>query len=205
MRALYDPFLHGYRRHIGSEEWVSLALGPLDHYLHHHSRPIVAYFDLSLLGWVVHRYHTLSHFLSLLFSLFSSVLLHHSFYPFSFSSTLVDHHFASWTACPLEFINLSFGIVHLYVGWVTRLARSSDIWHCALRGLVLSFGYLGFVSHCFIHLWPLAFITIKVVRPPWGYKISCFLLHISFGQASSTGWSTGNRPTFVSWGYRGIA
>ena len=50
MRALYDPFLHGYGRHVGSEDWVSITLGPLDHYLHHHSHPIVACFDLSLLG-----------------------------------------------------------------------------------------------------------------------------------------------------------
>ena len=50
MRTLYDPFMHGSRRYIGSEDWVSLALGSLDHYLHHYSRPIVACFDLSLLG-----------------------------------------------------------------------------------------------------------------------------------------------------------
>ena len=61
--------------------------------------------------------------------------------------------------------NLSFGIVHLYVSWVTRLTRFSNIWHCALRGLVLSFGYLGLVSHRFIHLLPMAFITVWVVRP----------------------------------------
>ena len=50
MRALYDLFLHGSGRYVGSEDWVSLALGSLDHYLHHHSHPIVACFDLSLLG-----------------------------------------------------------------------------------------------------------------------------------------------------------
>ena len=51
-----------------------------------------------------------------------------------------------------SFYNLSFGIVHLYVDWVTRLTRFSHIWHCALRSLLLSFGYLGLVSHRFIHL-----------------------------------------------------
>ena len=100
--------------------------------------------------------------------------------------------------------NLSFGIVHLYVGWVTRLTWFSDIWHCVIRGLVLSFGYLGLVSHRFIHLLPLACIMVGVIRPPWGHKISCSLQHISFRQAPSTGWSTRCWPTFVSWGYREI-
>ena len=45
--------------------------------------------------------------------------------------------------------NPSVGIVHLYIGWVIRLTRFSDIWHCALRGLLLSFGYLGLVSPSF--------------------------------------------------------
>ena len=62
--------------------------------------------------------------------------------------------------------NLSFGIIHLSVGWVTRLTQFSNIWHCALKGLVLSFGYLGLVSHRFIHLLPLAFIIVRVIRPP---------------------------------------
>ena len=44
------------------------------------------------------------HFLSRLFSLFYFALLHHSSHPFSFSSTLIDHRFASWTTCPLVFI-----------------------------------------------------------------------------------------------------
>ena len=47
--------------------------------------------------------------------------------------------------------NPSVNIVHLYVGWVIRLTQFSDIWHCTLRGLLLSFRYLGIVSHHFIH------------------------------------------------------
>ena len=81
--------------------------------------------------------------------------------------------------------NLSFGIVYLYVSRVIRLTWFSDIWHCALRGLVLSFGYLGLISHRFIHLLPLAFIMVRVVKPPWGHEISCSLRHISFGKAPS--------------------
>ena len=40
VRALYDPFLHGFGRHIGSEVWVSFALGPLGRYPYHHSHLI---------------------------------------------------------------------------------------------------------------------------------------------------------------------
>ena len=101
--------------------------------------------------------------------------------------------------------NSSFGIVHLYVKWVIGLTRLSDIRYCALRGLLLSFRYLGLVSHRFIHLLPPAFIMVRVVRPPWGHEISCSLRHISFGQAPSTGWSTGCWPTSISRGYQGVA
>ena len=50
---------------------------------------------------------------------------------------------------PFSVYNLSFGIVHLYVGWVTTLTRFSDIWHCTLKGLVLSFEHLGLVFPLF--------------------------------------------------------
>ena len=86
----------------------------------------------------------------------------------SFISSLFVFFYPRWLSfCFLNGVsssvyNLSFGIVHLYVGWVTRLTRFSDIWHCALRGLVLSFRYLGLVSHRFIHLLLLAFITVRV-------------------------------------------
>ena len=90
MRALYDLFLHGSGRYVGSEDWVLVVLGPLDHYLRQHSHPIVACFNLSSLELVVRHSHVMLCFLSQLFSLFSSTLLHHSSYPFLFSSTLVD-------------------------------------------------------------------------------------------------------------------
>ena len=164
MRALYDPFLHGSGRHVRSEEWVSLALGRLDHYLHHHSRPIVACFDLSLLEWVVRCYHTLTLSIPIVFTIFFCILssfvlsLFVFFYPRRSS-------FCFLNGMSSSIYNLSFGIIHLYVGWIIGLTQFFDIWHCALRGLVLSFGCLGFVSHRFIHLLPLAFITVQVIRP----------------------------------------
>ena len=100
--------------------------------------------------------------------------------PSSFVSSLFIFFYPHRSSfCFLDGVSSS---VHLYVGWVTRLTRLSDIWHCTLRGLVLSFGYLGLVSHRFIHLLTLAFITVWVVRLPWGHKFSCSLQHISFGQ-----------------------
>ena len=65
--------LHGSRWHIGSEVWVSLALGPLDHCLHHLPHLTMTCFGLVFLGWVVQRCHTLPHFYP---SLFVHFLLH---------------------------------------------------------------------------------------------------------------------------------
>ena len=160
VRALYDLFLHGSGRYVGSKDWVSLVLGLLDHYLHHHSHPTVACFDLSLLGWVVHRYHTLPCFLSRLFSLFSSAFLHHLSHPFAFFFCPRQPLFCFLNDVPSSVYNLSFGIVHLYIDWVTRLTRFSGNWHCALKGLVLSFGYLSLVSPSFHSPFTLTFIMV---------------------------------------------
>ena len=91
MRALYDPFLHGSGRHIGSDVWV---LGPLDHYPYHHSHLIS---DLLLFGVLGMSCSSLSHiaaFVSQFVSPFSSTSSHHLSYPFSFSSILIDHRLA---------------------------------------------------------------------------------------------------------------
>ena len=114
--------------------------------LNHHSRPIVAYFDLSLLGWVVRRYHMLPHFLSWLFSLFSSALLHHLSHPFLFSSTLVYHHFASWMACPLAFITI--------IWHYSFLCRLSYWAHPILQYLTLHSQRLGIISWVFRPCFP---------------------------------------------------
>ena len=68
----------------------------LDHYLHHHSRLIVTCFDLTFLGQVVRRCHTLQHLYPSLFLFFFFALsIHHFSYPFQFSSTLIDRRLAS--------------------------------------------------------------------------------------------------------------
>ena len=67
----------------------------LDHYLHHHSHLIVTCFDLTFLGQVVRRCHTLPHLYTSL-SLPFFCFIHSSFsYHFQSSSTLIDHRLTS--------------------------------------------------------------------------------------------------------------
>ena len=75
VRALNDPSHHGFGWHIGSEVWVSFALGSLDHHLYHYSRHTVTCFDLAFMGWVAHHYHTLLHF-------YPNFIIHFLLHPF---------------------------------------------------------------------------------------------------------------------------
>ena len=73
MRALYDPFLHGSKRHIGSEVFVSFALGPLDCHPYHHSHLISDLLQFDILGMSVRHCHILLHLYP---NLFLNFLLH---------------------------------------------------------------------------------------------------------------------------------
>ena len=166
MRALYNPFLHGSGRHIGSEVWVSFALGSLDHYLYHHSCHIVTCFDLAFMGWVFRLYHTLLHFYP---SLFLHFLLH------SFIICLIPFH-----------LLLPSSIVVLLYEWRVLWCTSPIVRHCSFGCRIESpyshgppifdiahteawhylLGIWAFVSRRFIHLLPLPFITVRVIRPP---------------------------------------
>ena len=142
MRALYDPFLCGSGWHLGSEVWVSFALGLLDHYLHHHSNNIVTCFDLAFLEWVVRHCHTLLH-------LYPNLFLYFPLYPFIIcliplhlqlpSSIVVSLHERRilWCTSP---------VVWHYSFWCRLshlLTWFCDIWHCTHRGLALSMGRFG--------------------------------------------------------------
>ena len=166
MRAQYDPFLHGSRRYVGSEDWISLALRSLGSLS---TSPFLSY---SGLLWLViigmscsSSSHVATFSIPIVFTIFfyTSSLFVSSFFVFFYH---YRSSFCFLNDMSSSVYNLSFGIVHLYVGWVTRLTRFFYIWHCTLRGLVLSFGYLGLVSHRFIHLLPMAFIMVRVVEPP---------------------------------------
>ena len=154
VRALYNPFLHGSGRHIGSEVWVSFALGSLDHHLYHYSRHTVTCFDLAFMGWVAHHYHTLLHFYP---SLFLHFLLHpfiirlilfHLLLPSSIVVSLHERH-VLWCTSPVVG-NCSFGcrIESPYshgppIFDITHI----EAWHYLL-------GIWAFVSCRFIHLLP---------------------------------------------------
>ena len=205
MKALYDPFLHGSRRHIGSEVWVSFTLGFLDHYPYHHSCHTVNCLDLAFMGWVILHYHTFLHF-------YLNLFLHFLLHPFIIR------------LIPFRLLLPSSIVVSLHE-WRVRWCTSPVVGHCSFGCRVESpyshsppifdiahteawhylLGIWAFVSHCFIHLLPLAFITVWVVRPPWGHEISCLLRRISFGQAPYTNWSTGCRQGSISWGISRIA
>ena len=86
--------------------------------------------------------------------------------PSSFVSSLFIFFYPRWSSfCFLNdmsfnIYNLSFGIVYLYVGRFIRLTQFSDIWHCAFKGLVLSFGYMSLVSPLFHSPFTLTFIMV---------------------------------------------
>ena len=67
--------------------------------------PLSSYSDLLWFGvhGIVRHYHTLI-LLSQPVSSFSSTPIHHSFYPFPSSFTLVDRRLISWTTCSLVHI-----------------------------------------------------------------------------------------------------
>ena len=97
MRALYDPFLHGFGRYIRSEVWVSFALGPLGRYPYHHSHLISDLLRFSVLGMSCSSLSHIATFVSQLVSAFSSTSIQHLSYLFSFSSILIDRRLVSRT------------------------------------------------------------------------------------------------------------
>ena len=117
-------------------------------------------FRLVIIGVSCSLLSHLPRFLSRLFSLFSSALLHHLSHPFFIFFYPCQSSFCFLNNVSSSVYNLSFDIVHLYVGWVTGLTRFFDIWHYALIGLVLSFGYLSLVSPPFHSPFTLTFIMV---------------------------------------------
>ena len=135
-------FLHGFGWHIGCEVWVSLALGPLNHCLHHLPHLIVTCFGLAFLGWVVHRCHTLLHF-------YPSLFLHFLLHPFiiclipfrlllsSLNVVSLYERRVLWCTSPIIW-RYSFGcrLSHLAHMILWYLALHTGVWHLVI-------GYLG--------------------------------------------------------------
>ena len=138
----------------------------LDHYLHHHSHLIVTCFNLTFLGRVVRRCHTLPHLYPSLFLPFFCFIHSSVSYPFQSSSTLIDHRLTSQATCLLVHFTYHFT---LFIRMLVESPCSHDplifdiartrVWQYLL-------GIWAFVSHHVFHLSPLAYITVRVVRPP---------------------------------------
>ena len=125
--------------------------------------------DLPRFGVLRMSCLSLSHiatFVSQLVSLFSSTCIYYFSYPFSFFSMLINRCLASWTTCLLVYITC-FLALFTYVLVESLFSHDSStfgiahigVWHYLL-------GIWAFVSHHFIHLSPLAYLTSRVVRPP---------------------------------------
>ena len=133
----------------------------LDHYLHHHSHLIVTCFDLTFLGGVVRHCHILPHLYPSLFLpfFFFDLSTHHFSYPFQslllllIVVSLLKRHFTCHLTLlmvvesPCSHDSLIFDI------------ERTGVWQCLL-------GIWAFVSYHVIHLSPLAYITVRVVRSP---------------------------------------
>ena len=163
-----------------------------------HSIPwIIVYITFPILQWlalvwcswdelfnvVTHYYISIPACSSIFYYIHSSFVLSLLvfFYPHRTSSRFMNNEFF-WCTSPIVW-RYSFGcrLSHLAHMILWYLALHTRVWHLVI-------GYLAFVSHHFIHLSPLAYITVRVVRPPWGHEILCLLRHGSFGQAPSTNW-----------------
>ena len=150
------------------------------------------------------------------------IITHWYFYPNPFLHFLLHPFIIRLiTVCLLLPLSIVVSLHERCVFWCT----SPIIGHCSFRCKVESpyshgpsifdiahtkashylLGIWAFVSRRFIHLLPLAFIMVWVIRPPQGYENSCFLRCISFGQALSTDWSIGCRQGSISWGISRIA
>ena len=203
VRALYGPSHHGSGWHIGSEVWVSFALGLLDHYLHHRSHHIVTCFDLAFLRWVVRHCHTLLH-------LFPNLFLH--FPILSFIIRLIPLHlqlpsliivslherWVLWCMSPIVWCFYLFIFGYRVESPHSHGSTTFDIAHTGVWHYLL-----GDLGHCFPSFhspFTPTYITVQVIKPPWGHEISCLLRCSSFRQAPFTDWVWDVRRSPLLWG-----
>ena len=200
VRALNDPSHPGSGWHIGSEVWVSFALGFLDHYLHHNSHHIVTCFDLPFLRWVVLHCHTLLHLFPSLFlhflylhSLFVSSLFIFS-YPRRSSSRFMNDEF--FGACHLLFDVFLFRYMvespHSHGSAIFDITHTG-VWHYLFGDLGLCFP--SFHSHftpglhygpshkTTLRPWGLVFALMRFIRTGFVYWLSmgCWQVSIPSG------------------------
>ena len=116
MRALYDHFLHGSRRHFWSEVWVSFELSQLDSSAYHHSHLII---DLPRFG-ILRMSGSSSSLIATLVSHLVSLLSSTSLFHFLLSSSIV------------------ISLHERRVFWCTSLVA----WHCSLMCWLSCFAHM---------------------------------------------------------------
>ena len=161
-------------------EMSDLLLGALGHCPFH--RYVHYWYDfISCLIWVDHyssscsllHYH--SHF-CFWFILFISPLVFfltatHSRFDTLFASFYTSHYQFDLLHCLTIVMITSLGIL--------RFMTHEIFYTCCIlymRAWVLIIGYLGLVFLHFYHPITLAYVTSRVLRPPWGHEIRCRLL-----------------------------
>ena len=135
----------------------------------------------SCLTWVDHRLSSHIHCLAVIFIVAcdSSHSLHILFSPYSnpsqvqYSLRIIITHITISSLC---FICLLIDI-KFTLGILRSMAHGVRYTCCIsyMRAWVLIIGYLGLVSLHFYHPITLAYVTSRVLRPPWGHEIRCRL------------------------------
>ena len=149
------------------------------------------WYDFPLLYWygliIIHSTFLWPYFVS--HHLFPD--LRSTFYPFptywyTFMIRYFLHiiHMFHWWSDHLSFLLFH----HRYFIWLPLgpwLMRFFYALHLVHKGMGLIIGYLSLVSFHFFHPITLAYFTSRVLRPPWGHEIRCYLwqplLRLVFG------------------------
>ena len=130
------------------------------------------WFTFIVLICVARHSFLLSHYFHLIFSIIYFLLFIHFFVPFWHLYTFLIQHLSSWSTdgwllTPLKFTCSCDFSMH----YTTR------------EGMDLIIGYLSLVSLHFFHPITLAYVTSRVLRPPWGHEIRHYLWQFSLGRA----------------------
>ena len=127
-----------------------------------------------------HHHSRLRFWFIILISPFAIFFLPHPFIP---SLTLHMHH--SYTSgYQIIFLHHLVIDITFTLGTFRSMAHGLLYTYCILyiRAWVLIIGYLGLVSLHFYHPITLAYVTSRVLRPPWGHGIRCRLRQPLLGQ-----------------------
>ena len=158
-----------------------LLLGILGHCLFHHY--LHYWWDFTpCLTWVDHQFSSYIHCFTIIpvIACDSSYLLHPLVLFLCWPISRFDTFFPSslHTSLSVWFSSLSRCCYHIHIGRprVHGLRDFLYMLHFIHEGMgFFIIGYLGLVSLHFYHPITLAYVTSRVLRPPWGHAIKCRL------------------------------